>query len=414
MAEHARDALPPEKAAQAPPAAVILAMLGSLYAWALFLSTFRHPGSIGWDFNAPGTDDMVFYAAIKEALSGRLDILYDPDRFTAALNARFHDVLTYPLTFVPWVYPPTWLVLVMPFAILPFTWSYALFQLVSAAALFASLRGLGGRSGTSIAVAAAALLSPAAAINAVYGQAAFLTAALLIGGTRLLTSRPYSGGAILGMLCIKPQLAILIPVVLVATRNGKAALGAVASALCLSAGAALVFGASIWTGWFASAAHNLSGGYAQWFMRGQIWDNSVQTCLYLLGVSLPVAAILAPCVAVAAAGMVYAVLRSDRPDTLKLAVLFVSATLAAPHIGPYDLILLVVGAALFLNGLNQAAPGWVWTLAVYAWMLPVLDQPVVSFPARLGPLVAAALMVRFQQGKSRVKSASPPRRPVFM
>ena len=380
----------PRQTSRARVPAIILALIAAEYAWALFLSTFRHPGSIGWNFNTPGTDYMVLYTAVIEALHGRLGVLYDPNRFTALLNARFHNVLSGPLMFTPWVYPPPLLVLLLPFAALPFRLSYAAFQVVTAAALFASIGGLPRRAGGSFALAAVTLLSPAAAINAVYGQTAFLTASLLIGGTRLLISRPLFGGALLGLLCVKPQHALLVPVILLATRNWRAALAALASAICLSLIVTAIFGIAIWTGWLASAAENLSGGYAQWFLRGQIWDNSVQTCLYLLGLTLHAASLLAACVTFGTAIMVYAVFRSDRPADVKLAFLLIAATLAAPHIGPYDLILLVAGTGLFLT---RGAAGWMWGLAVCAWILPVLDQPVVSPPARLGPFVAAALVL---------------------
>ena len=48
------------------------ALVASFYGWALLVSTFIRPGSIGLNLIAPGTDWMVFYGAVRSALAGHL------------------------------------------------------------------------------------------------------------------------------------------------------------------------------------------------------------------------------------------------------------------------------------------------------------------------------------------------------
>jgi hypothetical protein len=52
------------------------------------------------------------------------------------------------------------------------------------------------------------------------GQNGFLTAALLIGGWRALRWSPLLGGALLGLVTLKPQFYVLAPVALVAALLG--------------------------------------------------------------------------------------------------------------------------------------------------------------------------------------------------
>src|SRR5258708_9642747 len=90
----------------APPTVVAApALLAAVYAWAVFASTFWRPGSIGLNYNAPGSDWMVLYGAAHQALSGHLPLIFDGDRFTAYLNTAFGGWLSSPIEFPPWVDP---------------------------------------------------------------------------------------------------------------------------------------------------------------------------------------------------------------------------------------------------------------------------------------------------------------------
>ncbi len=122
------------------PALAALMALAALYGWALFVSTFVKPGSIGPNFNAPGTDWMVFHAAARATLDGHIAGIFDGDKFTAFLNAQYKNWLTSPLPFRPWVYPPGFLLLVLPFGAMGFFTAYLLFQFITAGALVGALR----------------------------------------------------------------------------------------------------------------------------------------------------------------------------------------------------------------------------------------------------------------------------------
>ena len=113
--------------------------LATLYGWAVLVSTAIKPGFIGLNHIALGTDWAVFWGAIRAMLDGNLPLVMDGERFTAFLNSSLQDWLTVPLAYRPWFYPPSFLVLLLPFAPLGFVGSYLAFQAVSAALLAVAL-----------------------------------------------------------------------------------------------------------------------------------------------------------------------------------------------------------------------------------------------------------------------------------
>src|SRR5712691_4230432 len=105
---------------QVPPIIVAVACVAALYLWAVVVATPAHPGAIGLNLNALGTDWMVFYSGAQYFFDGNLGGLFDGERFTQYFNAAFSGWLSEPTPFRPWVYPPSYLLAMLPFGILPF------------------------------------------------------------------------------------------------------------------------------------------------------------------------------------------------------------------------------------------------------------------------------------------------------
>ena len=78
--------------------------------------------------------------------------------------------------------------------------------------------------------ALAILAFPAFLVNAGHGQNGFLSAALIGGGALCSTSAPLLAGLCLGALVYKPQLAVMIPIALIAARRWTTLAAAAASA----------------------------------------------------------------------------------------------------------------------------------------------------------------------------------------
>lgn len=391
-----------------PAVVLVAAALAALQGWAVVVLTPTHPGAVGFNLDALGTDWMAFYGGVRWLVEGRLGGLFDGERFTAYLNSAFASWLSQPMPFRPWVYPPTYLFVVLPFGLLPFIVSYAAFQLASAALLavalwFASARP-GARSGARGFVIAAALLGPAAAINVGLGQNAFLVAALMVGGVRTLRGRPALGGAILGLLSVKPQDWLLVPVALAAAREWKALFWSIGAALALAIASLPAFGLDAWRHWLAMT----ETGYRQVNLGG-VWDDSLYACLVAAGAPSGLATAVQAAGTLLGAGLVYRAFRLGLPLNRKIAVLLAATVFAAPHSALADTVLLAVAGALWIA---DAAPGGAslarWTLALALWLTPLFNPPLVSPLGRLTPLLILAFVAAASASPGGSRGAAPP------
>jgi hypothetical protein len=405
---------------------VILAVaaIAALYAWAVVALTPAHPGSIGLNLNALGTDWMVFYGAVQWFFDGNLGGLFDGERFTAYLNSAFSDWLTQPTPFRPWVYPPSYLLAMLPFGTLPFALSYVAFQLVSAGLLAAALWFGSDRPGARPLVIAAALFGPAAAINVGMGQNAFLSAALLVGGCRMLRSRPALGGVILGMLTMKPQFWLLVPVALAAGREWRALLWSILGGIGLALASALVFGIDSWRHWLLLAQASYADPQGKWVELGRLWGDSIYACLVAGGASQTVANAAQAAGTLLGVALVYGAFRLPLAGDRKIAVLLACTILAAPHSSLADTVLLATAAALWMGeavegeAAEGVAPLAPWTLALALWLVPLVNPPLVSPIGRLTPLLILGFVAMFLAGAGRAvgvgvgtdMAPNPPRR----
>ena len=379
--------------ALAPPMAVAApALIAAIYAWAVFFTTFGHPGLIGLNYNAPGSDWMVLYEAARSAVSGDLPLIFDGDRFTAHLNATFAGWLSEPMPFRPWVYPPSFLLLLAPFAPLGFLASYAAFQLISGGLLGAALTYRAARPPVAGWLAAAVLISPAAAINVVDGQCGFLVTAILVAAFRLLGPRPLLAGAVLGLLTFKPQFWLLAPVALAAMGQWRALAAAIVVAAAMAVLSAAVFGVDAWILWVRQMIESYQSADPKWVQYGRIWGDSIYACALLLGLPPAQASHLQSLAILASAGAIAAIFRSGLSQNLKLAALLVATLLAAPHSASYDKVMLVVAAGLWLAEEARPPALWRWILALVFWLSAILSPPALSVPGRFIPLILAGFL----------------------
>src|SRR5215469_270386 len=208
--DHAQGVLRP------PTIILVTALAASFYAWLNLVTTIPYPGLIGFNYITLGTDWMVFYGAVLSVLHGNVALIYDGDAFTAFLNETFASWLSQPLAYRPWAYPPSFLLLLLPFAPLGFFGSYLAFQATTAGLMAVALRSCVAGLTSARYLIAVALLCPASAVNVIDGQSVFLVAALIVGGIGLMASRPVLAGLVLGLLTFKPQFCILVPLALIA------------------------------------------------------------------------------------------------------------------------------------------------------------------------------------------------------
>jgi alpha-1,2-mannosyltransferase len=375
---------------------LIAAVLFGVYGWCVYAAGFSHDGVIGPSYNGIGSDYVVYYTAAKTVLAGDTQLLWHWEPFTARQNADFADWLPRAQSPHPWLYPPPFLLLLAPFARLAFLPSYAAFLLATWAAAVAgawlgSARDRRARTLWAVALA----LAPAASVNAIEGQNAFFTLALFLGGVGLLGRADLAGGALLGLLAYKPQLALMVPIALLAARNWKALGGAAASFSVVALASAWAFGPQMWRDWIDVALFPDPRDAAVWFASGHAFGLSAHTCALVLGASAAAAGAVQAAVSLLAAACVWFAWRRPASRALQLGVLLAASLIAAPHLSQYDTLLLVpICVVTFQRLCAREAVPLQPVLALLLWAAPLLGLPAISAAGYEVPaLILAALLL---------------------
>ncbi len=330
-----------------------------------------------------GTDFVSFFAAGRLAATDGATAAYDTARHAAAQQAVFPHAGYGYTTFL---YPPVFLLLILPFAALPYLAALAAWLAAGLAALFAAMRPL-LPPGFRLAL----LAYPALLVNAGHGQNAMLTAACFAGYMALAAPAPFLAGACLGCLIIKPQLALAVPFILLSARRWHALVGAAVTAIALALLTTLLLGPHVWTA-FAAAA---PGGQPMLVngLNGFAKMPSLFAGLRLLGAGAGLAAAcqaaLAACVLAAACAI--ALRRPGGPA--EGALMASAALLITPWSFDYDLVLLAPPMAwLASQGVARGFLPWEKSILLAAFLLPLFARALANAASLpLGPPVLALL-----------------------
>ena len=185
-----------------------------------------------------GRDFVNTWMGATSTLSGGPAAWFDFDTYNSVLAARFYPEFPHH----NWSYPPHLLLMTWPLAFLPYLPAYLVWCAVGML-LYVLAASDGGRRRGRLFVLLAA---PAVWINIFAGQNGFFTSALMIAGLAQLRRRPILSGVCFGLLTIKPQLGLLLPLMLLLTREWRAIAAAVVTTAALVVATGVLFGFSIW------------------------------------------------------------------------------------------------------------------------------------------------------------------------
>jgi len=378
-----------------------VAALFGLYGWALAAATGSgHDGVIGPRFNALGADWVIFLAAARAFFTGDLAHIYQQLWITDATNSQFGNWLSSPLPFPLFPYPPVFLLLVLPFAKLPVAWSLLLSQLAQFAVLAWALRRLAPDK-SYLFILIAVLLCPSASNNVLAGSNAVLVTALIVGGFALMDSTPFLAGALLGVVIFKPQFFPLLPLALMALQQGKALRGMIASATLMVLASVALFGTALWQDWINVYLHPQMVAGVNGTDWGHSWDESVSTCVALLGAPhwlATAAQMLAASFAIVSVWWAFQTRHSGR-----LPILLCAAVLASPHVSNYDLLMPGVAALLLVRALPGEARPLALILPLAVWMAALYNPPRVMPLGLITPLLLLGLIWAFYRGSGTPK-----------
>lgn len=332
-----------------------------------------------------GNDFIPVWVASHLALTGHAQDVYD-----TTLLFKAQKLVAPALTgYYIWFYPPALNLVILPLALLPFIAAYWTYMLSTLGAYLLVLRQI-VRDNTAIwCIAAFSGLW----LNLFDGQNAFLTAA--IGGASLLfvERRPVVAGIFLGLLAIKPHLALLFPVALVAIGAWRTIITAVVTAVTFTLIATLTLGMAVLKGFFSNLGH------VRLVLENQsiVWRKmpSVFAFMRLVGIPVTWAYVAHVAVAVVAMIIVWQVWRHCQNQQLRGAALVTATFLVSPYVFLYDLAWLALSIAwLALDGIRH---GWLRgdrEVLVVAWLLPMLMvvQTMTFLIVPVGPLVLCSLL----------------------
>ncbi|AOJ41614.1 hypothetical protein CFB50_23585 [Burkholderia sp. AU33423] len=350
----------------------------------------------------PGSGFMVFWSASHLMRHGSPWQIYDVPAFSRVLVGLFPTAAHY--AFLPWLYPPTYLLVVAPFALLPYAIGYPLFVALGIVLLGVAawrVSGLAATPGAKRVGWLALLACPGVIVTATYGQNAMLTAACAALAVHFVDRRPMLAGVFIGLLSVKPQLALLFPFVLIAARARRAFAWAAAFATAFTA-------LGIATGGIESLhlfTQNAGALRALIIEHGvPFWFASPTPFAAFRLAGLPLTLAYAGQAAIAAIAIAAAcfVWHRHRDARLRGAMLVIATLAVNPYLWHYELSWLCIPIACMIAIGSQ--DGWLrgeqsfvavlWALPLYEFLNPWLRLPQV------GPLVMTiALLVLLRRAR---------------
>ncbi len=288
----------------------------------------------------------------------------------------------------PYMYPPPFLFLAAPLAWLGAFWAYALWS-AAGVGLFA----LAGRAAKLPWPAIAlGLAAPPSLYCLAIGQVAMFVSSLLLFSLSLLNTSPILAGVAAGCLIVKPQLAILLPICFVASRNWKAFIAAATTICVLCTGSFCVFGIPAWHQFLTSGvplAHAML--VRPWPVGFQSIMVSPFMAVRSLGGSLSAASIV-QCAATLAAAVAswylwYPASRVEMPARIMLTLSLV--LLASPYGYIYDMS--GIAAALAAEAIKSR--GRFMVAAAMLWLVTALYIIISGISFVMGGFLLAIMVV---------------------
>ena len=327
-----------------------------------------------------GRDFVNTWLGARLALSGDPGSHFGVDAYNALLAETFGP--KYPLHI--WSYPPHLLLFTWPWGLMPYLSAYILHSILGLL-LYLAVVSEGRRRVDHLLLLAVA---PAVTINIWCGQNGFLITVLLVGGLIALDRRPILAGILFGILSVKPQLGLLLPLMLVITGRWRTIVAATATIVALCGVTSIVFGAKVWAAYVNDAMPVQTVVFLKEFEHYMVHMPTAFMNARIAGLSVSVATCVQAAVSVAAVLAVAWTFWRRRDHDLSNA-LFVTATfLVTPYAFNYDMVAFGWVISKLMDRTDNHA--WDWGLMLAVWALPLLTVPIgmAGIPFSFLPLLA--------------------------
>lgn len=381
--------------------------------WGVYIWTIASPGLRDRNGNLKGTDFLHFYTLGSLAVEHRGAALYDMNAQAAVVARRVPEAEG--IRYLP-LYPPQVSLLFIPLAHLPYAGALALWWIVSVVLYLGSCYGvwlicphLRKYRGT---VAVLGLGFPAFFHLIAWGQTSALALSCFAAAFACLRKqRAFWAGVLLGLLVLKPQLAIASAVVLLSLGAWRVVAGAVVGTVTELSIGILYYGLDPFFTWIHTlwnvrhVADALEPRPYQTHCLRTFWSMLVPWS----SVSLGLYAITALVVLV----WTIQVWRRSSDWAPRFSLLLLSTVLVSPHLTVYDLVILTPAFLLLADWLLSRKPSCgASSMGVLVYLVYLL--PLVGFVSRwthvqvsvVAMMILAYLIWKATRGAQSVQNPS--------
>jgi len=328
-----------------------------------------------------GADFLVFWSASSMARTGDPASVYDFQKFYKVEQT----IANYPN---PWVYPPTYLLMVLPLSLLPYLPSFIVWIVSTCCIYLFVIKRIAPHPITPW----LALAYPGTFQNIVHGQNGFLSTALLGGGLLLLDNFPLTAGILFGLLSYKPHFAIFVPIALAAGKYWKALAAMFVSSVCFILLSGFAFGWRTWVAFYK----NISLPIMILLQEKSLWIKMPTTfaSFLLAGFNPSLAGAFHGFVMFGAVIIVAWIWYKEGPLYIRGSALISGILLFTPYAYYYDLSLLALPLAWL--GWEWSRGGWKLTeksILIITWLLPIIAPTVaIALGLQISPILIAFLL----------------------
>jgi hypothetical protein len=290
---------------------------------------YAGPGLVISDFDC-------FYIVARLFADGRIVDAYDLALFTKAQAGLLGGLRSF-----AWTYPPPFNMVIAPLAWMPRALGFLIFMGLTLSGFLFIVRQLAGQW---LAPAYMLLLMPVFNIVAA-GQNGFLTGLLASVAMLAMLHNKRWAGVPLGLMIIKPHLAIGLATYVVARRDWRTFWTAAATVVASLLVATLVQGVEIWPAFFngvRAASGLLPAGYFPFYRMVSSYA-TVRSLGFGHGAATAVQMVVA---VLALAAIIWSGIRL--PTRWGLALAGVATMLISPYVFDYDIMVAAAGLALLL------------------------------------------------------------------
>ncbi|HEY8947496.1 MAG TPA: glycosyltransferase family 87 protein [Rhizomicrobium sp.] len=366
--------------------AIAFLALAAVYLWLLHGALpFPKDGSslvVGRDF-------LNFWMYGRAALGHAAERFYDPNFYHHLLQGFLGA--NYPRQ--NWSYPPDIMLLAAPFGLIGYLPALLCWTIIGFGVLFIVARGQWKQP----ALTAALFVAPATAFCLMSGQSSLLTTALLVTVFACLDRRPLLAGVLIGLLTLKPQLGLLLPVMLCASGRWRVLFMAAATTAVLFMLSIMLFGLHAWQAYLELGIPVQNSVLSDPRLLAAPFMPTIFMNLHAVGASYTTAMTVQVVIALLAAVTVFWAFRHRNGDPdLQQALFFACAMAATPYLLSYDSLPLVFAGLALLKADALDAAGR--RLVQLVFWLPFLQLGLgilhIPGPALIAPAFAVWLALR--------------------